>query len=184
MKIIEKLKLSTLHSGSILLYEEGLFYRMYGESAYLFVKYIKPFKVTESTLKAMSHPFYMAGFPVKSLSSLFANYTIVTCPEGYLRIDSTSFVFVDEEYKQWEFNSHHIACAGKEKHLDMSMNTRINPLDSDLMSVIKDLYSFRINAVTPLDCANFLSELQKRLNGNSPYHIVSTESADMFSNLP
>lgn len=163
MKIIDKLKLSTLNSGSILLYEEGLFYRMYGESAYLFTKHIKPFKVTESRLKAMDHPFYMVGFPVKSLSNLLTNYTIVTCPEGYLRIDSTSFVFVEEEYKQWELNSHHTACIGKEK--ENSMNISLHPEDSDLMSVIKDLYSFRINAVTPLDCANFLSDLQKRLNG-------------------
>lgn len=174
MKVLECLKLSTSYSSSILLHREGLFYRMYNESAYLFSRYIKSFKVTECSIKVMDVPYYVVGFPFRSLEGLFTNYTVVTCSGGYLRIDSPSFVFVDADYQIWRSNSHDLSAAakkGKEVLQDMSINTitttnvSANPPDADLISILKELYSFRINSSTPLECVNFLSNLQDRLNG-------------------
>ena len=52
------------------LYREGNFLRAYAWSAWLFVKYINDFKVTNRVFKALGEAVAMIGFPPSSLEKI------------------------------------------------------------------------------------------------------------------
>ena len=59
------------NSGEINLYLEGIFWKAYQQSAYLFVKNVVDFKLSGKFIKAISQPVVSIGFPKSSLIKLF-----------------------------------------------------------------------------------------------------------------
>lgn len=56
---------------SIYLYREGVFYKAYERSAYLFVKNVKPFMVKKRFVKSVNQEVVSIGFPTNSLHNYF-----------------------------------------------------------------------------------------------------------------
>ena len=63
MTISEILKIEDANTGSINLFKEGIFWRVYQKSAYLFTKYIKELKVLKKFYKNVNREVVYAGFP-------------------------------------------------------------------------------------------------------------------------
>ena len=71
----EKIRLFSTDDPKIHLFKEGLFAKMYNESAYLFTKCLKPYKVNINILKSGEKSFYV-GFPSELLSRYIASHTL------------------------------------------------------------------------------------------------------------
>lgn len=52
-------------------YREGVFFKAYEHSAYLFVKYVKPFMVKKRFVKSVNQEVVSIGFPTNSLHNYF-----------------------------------------------------------------------------------------------------------------
>lgn len=56
----------------IYFYREGVFYKAYEKSAYLFVKHVKPFRLKRRFVKSVKREVISVGFPTNSLYSFLA----------------------------------------------------------------------------------------------------------------
>ena len=68
----EILKTESENTDKIHFYREGVFYKAYEKSAYLFVTYVKPFMVKKQFVKSVNQEVVSIGFPTNSLRSYFA----------------------------------------------------------------------------------------------------------------
>lgn len=57
-------------------YREGVFYKAYEHSAYLFVKHVKPFQVKKRMVKSVKQEVVSIGFPTNSLTNYFSSEKI------------------------------------------------------------------------------------------------------------
>ena len=57
-------------------YREGVFYKAYEHSAYLFVKHVKPFQVKKRMVKSVKQEVVSIGFPINSLTNYFSSEKI------------------------------------------------------------------------------------------------------------
>ena len=72
MTIIEILKIESVNTGCINLFKEGIFWRIYQQSAYLFIKHIKDLKALKKFYKNVNREVVYAGFPDAILSQIQA----------------------------------------------------------------------------------------------------------------
>ena len=68
----EILALEQENQSSIYFYREGVFYKAYEQSAYLFVKYVRPFQVKKRHVKSVKQDVVFVGFPTNSLPNYFS----------------------------------------------------------------------------------------------------------------
>lgn len=155
MVIAEVLELENKNTDSILLHKEGLFLRDYEHSAFLFVQQIKEYKLTKKFYKNVKNVVVYLGFPQNN----FANAESI-CNEqnlivqksdnqikisGFSKIDNLSFT-------EWK-NS--IALFSKQ-----TLTNQKN--ENELINKIR---TFSVVSKTPIECQQFLIELQALANG-------------------
>lgn len=68
----EILKIESSNVGTIHFYREGVFFKAYERSAYLFVTHVKPFMVKKQFVKSVNQEVVSIGFPTNSLRNYFA----------------------------------------------------------------------------------------------------------------
>lgn len=147
------------NTDTIYFYREGVFYKAYEQSAYLFVHHVKPFQVKKRFVKSVKREVVTIGFPTNSLYSYFAKEQVVESEneakaELNQKIDSVDF-------EQWRASipvSEDLPTSTtKEIH-----NTLIITTASE-KNVVMQVRMFPIEAKTALDCMLFLSEIKKQL---------------------
>lgn len=69
--IQEILVLESSNAHHIHFYREGVFYKAYDRSAYLFVHHIKPFQVKKKFVKQVGADVVSVGFPTNSITNYF-----------------------------------------------------------------------------------------------------------------
>lgn len=69
--LVEILSKEQENGRTIYFYREGVFYKAYEQSAYLFVHYVKPFQVKKRFVKSVKREVVTIGFPTNSLSNYF-----------------------------------------------------------------------------------------------------------------
>ncbi len=76
MKLKEIVGIEAISIGKTYLYKEGLFWRAYEVSAYLFVSYIKAYQATKKYYKVVEDDVIYIGFPhsqIKRVSGIHFN---------------------------------------------------------------------------------------------------------------
>ena len=63
MKIKEILLLEEGNNSQVLLVKEGMFWRVYNQSAFLFTKHVKTLKLTKKFYKVVARKMIYGGFP-------------------------------------------------------------------------------------------------------------------------
>ena len=147
------------NTDTIYFYREGVFFKAYEHSAYLFVKYVKPFMVKKRFVKSVNQEVVSIGFPTNSLHGYFEkgkikeneNTAEVVINET---VDSTTF---DEWRKKIELISN------TEKKPKQPLSVASHPVVGNQDVIIMKIKTFPIEVKTPLDCMMFLSELKKML---------------------
>ena len=146
MKIKDILHLEKSNFNTIILHKEGMFYRAYEKSAHLFTLYIKEYKVVKKFYKNVNSEVVYLGFPINNLGIILkiANKHTVSKQERTIIIND--FQFKNEKFVLWKSE---IEISEKSDILSQNIETKI--------------INFRVANKTPIECQQFLIELQNEL---------------------
>lgn len=165
MNIDNKLKLSHDATSSIHIFKEGIFAKMYNESAYLFCKHFVSYKVNVTTRKK-GNTYFSIGFPLSLLSEKFRGNDIKEVDKSYSIVSSGNFVFDATAFKEWcgskentyrDLQQDKVSLTIPGSNVDKS-NVQSTGLEKE---ILKELYDFRLEAVSPMECMLFISQIQK-----------------------
>lgn len=144
-------------------YREGVFYKAYERSAYLFVKYVRPFQVKKRLVKSVKQEVVSVGFPTNSLPNYFSADKIKE-KENVAEIDLEKDIDI-HEFELWKAEIP-IYQEGSSMSGQSTMSRETNDpqhnKSSDIETIMK-IKMFPIEGKTPLECMLFLSELKKNL---------------------
>lgn len=155
----EILRIESENSDKIHFYREGVFYKAYEQSAYLFVTHVKPFMVKKQFVKSVNREVVSIGFPTNSIHSYFESGTIVEKEnEAEVAIDNC---MTTADFEKWRENIK--MTLAKETSAKVESLSATSEYADTEKSIILKIKIFPIESKTPLDCMLFLSELKKSL---------------------
>ncbi|MEA3316717.1 MAG: hypothetical protein U9R54_02045 [Bacteroidota bacterium] len=149
MVISEILQLEQKNDGTIILHKEGLFWKAYEKSAYLFVNFVKSYSVKKKYYKNINYELVYIGFPANSLDNIMQLLHANNVDTSEKQILISNFEFEEDKYAEWK------------KGID-KIYTEHSLQKTDIAGKIRD---FQIVNKTPIECQSFLLELQNELNG-------------------
>lgn len=160
MGISEILKLEANSSGQVILLREGIFWRAYERSAYLFTTHVKPYQLTKRYFKNVGCEVAFCGFPNTTLDELLAK----VCDKEIFKEDETiriaGFEQIENEvFTDWKNGIQTVVKQSETEHYvcDNGYNSK--------EVVLQSLRNFRVASSTPIECQQFLIEMQKQLDG-------------------
>lgn len=160
--LIDHLSQESKNTDRIYLYREGVFYKAYERSAYLFVKHIKPFMVKKRLVKSVRREVVSIGFPTNSLYNYFSK-------EQVREFENGATVELDKkidlvEFEQWRANIRLIEDIPQNPSGQMQQSSAAEePTPAAEKNIVMQIKMFPIEAKTPLDCMMFLSNIKKQL---------------------
>lgn len=158
-----------INTHTIRFYREGVFYKAYERSAYLFVCHVKPFLVKKKRVKSVEQEVVSIGFPTHSIAHYFEQSRIKeNGSEAEVEMTQEVDVVAFETWKQGieltVANQHKSPFKrGKVSSGDGCTPAMRESDDCAENEAILKLKLFPIEVKTPLDCMLFLSELKKML---------------------
>lgn len=153
----EILKTESENTDKIHFYREGVFYKAYEKSAYLFVTHVKPFMVKKLFVKSVNQEVVSIGFPTNSLRNYFAADKIREKDnEAEVILDAA---IIPDDFEKWREG---IAMTPAKETVVKNKDTHITSeaVECEKLIVTK-IKTFPIEVKTPLECMIFLSELKK-----------------------
>jgi len=148
------------NANSILLFREGIFWRAYERSAFLFITHLKPYRLSKKYYKNVGCEIVFCGFPNTTLDELLAKVGSmeVLREENMIRI--TGFEQIENEiFLDWKYG---IPSVVKENKPEYSACKYKHNLQEQ---VIEHIRNFSVVRSTPLECQQLLVKLQEQLNG-------------------
>ncbi len=91
MKLIDILTLESANEGAIHLYKEGVFWKAYQQSAYLFHTQVYAYQVKLKHVKCVAKTVASIGFPDSSLQHLFEAAALQKIDEKRLVVSGYGF---------------------------------------------------------------------------------------------
>ncbi|HNV82203.1 MAG: hypothetical protein WBI34_06355 [Tenuifilaceae bacterium] len=161
MGISEILSREAANTGSIILFKEGIFWRAYERSAFFFVSYIKAYRLTKRYFKNVGCEVVYCGFPHTALNELLANYS----NKEVIREESMISIYSFEQVENDRFNDwkNGVSVVAKEEKIGYALPNVCGISRKE--EVLQSIRSFRVVNSTPLECQQFLIEMQKQLDG-------------------
>lgn len=153
---------------SIHLFQEDSFYRAYEWSAWLMCCYIHEFKVTHRRMKGVEQTVSLIGFPVTSLnkwlSDNFERHEVGDKHIMYrLAADALSDISEGETagnaFESWKARQPIVENPSKA----VAANAATAFVPVSLTAVAQRIMSFPIEAKSPIECYQFLSEIKQQL---------------------
>ncbi len=133
----------------IKLYKEGIFYKAYEYSAYLFVKHIKAYQVKRKYSVQLKQDLVSIGFPITSFSSLSLPQNASVKDFGDLQEISLSKENIDlQGFEEWKASI---------PMMEPKVKDNVNKAS------VGGNGSFAVSSLE-YDCMLFLSELKRSLN--------------------
>lgn len=147
-QIIEK---ERQNPGKIYLYKEGIFYRAYNRSAYLWVRHICEYEVKTRFVKTVGGNVFYIGFPVTALETRLNGRYYNQC-DDYVEVDAAG---VDEvDYDNW--TKTHMAVTERVEMPEPPAG------QSGVEAIVEEIRNFPLESSTPIECVVFLSRLKKQ----------------------
>ena len=145
---------------NIYLLREGLFWRAYEKSAYLFTSHIKPYQLNKKYYKNVDCELVYCGFPAKALEKLIAKASGQEILYEENMISIIGFEQTDHEaFIGWKNGLYNLLEENEPAYSAYKNDQNLKD------QVFKRIRNFNIASSTPLDCQKFLVELQKYMNG-------------------
>lgn len=151
----------SLNNGEIHLYLEGMFWKAYQRSAFIFVNQVTSFKITKKYVKLVDENVVSLGFPKDSLVTHFKQEQIEMINKKELIIKGYKFDI--QSYQSW-LNALPLSMTNLEKLLSMDQYTR-DELNKE-KRVLDLLRTFKIEKSTPVDCMMFVIKAKGILDGD------------------
>jgi len=150
--ILEKLKSEQTNVDSIHLYLEGMFWKAYQQSAYLFSKLYRPdFQVKCRYVKTAHAAVCSVGFPENSLLRIFCDVDIIKVSDNELCL--TTERIEEKEYAEWQ-KAHEAATQAP---------SSVSECPDGKAMAIQRLSLFNLSSSSPIDCMMLVAELQHLL---------------------
>ena len=150
MKIKDIYSLEQSNKTSILLSKAGLFWRAYECSAYLFVLHIKPYQVTKKFYKNIKAEIVYLGFPESALEQVLKKLDNKSIEKKDNQIIITNYQIDNNKFTIWK---NEIKLGQTSKKPEFSSN-----------KIIDKIRQFSIVNKTPIECQQFILEIQTELN--------------------
>lgn len=160
--ILHILSTEKANTGYIYLYREGIFYKAYERSAYIFITMVQKFMVKKKFFKCTNCEVVSIGFPSNSIHKHFAAEKIKEIENGVvIEMDTEIDVEAFEEWKQ------NIELTTEPVRKTLVSSNNIDALHASFglseMEAIMKIRMFPLEGKTPLECMMFLSELKKEI---------------------
>lgn len=155
MKIKDVVKLEEENDSKIFLIKEGLFFRAYEHSAWMFYLYVKQFKPIKRSLKVIGGRSVVSlGFPADMLDSILNGFTYEA------KNSKLTELYIDKPFNKRAFEEwkDSISLIGNEFGKSGDKTDKIDKEDKDMM--IQKIVEFDLLTSTPLDCFNFINDLK------------------------
>jgi hypothetical protein len=147
-------------SGELSLYKEGLFWRAYNRSAYLFVHHLQEVKVLKKYYKVIDDSILVLGIPQKSCQQL-----LQALPKGILIEKQEEKMIVLSGFT-WDEEAYQAYYKQLPLHQPQSKaQTNENNQVEKYQEIIDKLKDYPLSHRTPMEAQQFLGELQKELHG-------------------
>lgn len=160
MKMQEIIKLEEDNTNNCYLIKEGLFWRAYEKSAYWFVNNLKLYTITKKHFKGLNSDVAYLGFPDSTLNGLL----IIAETKGYTVNKQEKQVTIEgfeisDGFEQWKDEIPYQTLDNQNISL---VNEPAENYDSGLIAKIR---KFPVAKRTPIECQQFIIELQNTING-------------------
>lgn len=158
MDIKSIVAIESLNKECTYLYKEGIFWRAYEISAYLFVSYVKAYQAIKKYYKVVNAEVVYVGFPATvvddiKVSCLGRQYIVEHISEKEMIINGN---FDSSGYDQW-----------KENVFIQEKNEAIGiPNIATEKSILREIASYPLALKTPVEAQQFLYDIQKRIDGH------------------
>lgn len=158
MEISAILTLETNTPSGIHLHLEGIFWKAYEQSAWRFVRHVRPYLLAKKHIKTVGQDVVSLGFPSIALEKVLAGipYTqdapkhiLVTCED-----DAPA-----EDFERWK-QTVPLQTADKAPVVPYPQVPTGNEL---YLSIIGELERFDLLHASPMDCMQFVSSLKQQL---------------------
>lgn len=168
MKIAEILEIEKDNTNKINLIHEGIFWRCYEISSYLFVKYVKEYKIIKKFIKSINDYIVYCGFPdnvIDDILSMVKNNDIIN--EENKKIILIDKEVIKDDYIIWKYNIQEIH---ETKYNEQKINEiKIDSISVDYNKIINAIINYDIANSTPIECQNFLLKLKMQIKNGSIY---------------
>lgn len=154
MSISEILKLE-IQNTNVLLHKEGIFWRAYERSAFLFIKNIKEYQLTKKFYKNVNQEIVYLGFPQTSFSNIEE-----LCKSLKLSIKKKENQIIITGIEQSKINSFN----DWKKEIPIYQNSKTFPKLALENKIAGKIRNFSVVSKTPIECQQFIIELQNELN--------------------
>jgi hypothetical protein len=165
MKVSDIQRLEHSNFNCCYLVKDGIFWRAWEKSAMLFVENIKTYQVTRKQYKGIKTTMVYIGFPDSNLNPI-----IEKCKSLDLLIERSDDLIkisgfgIQNGYEEWKTKIEGILPAVAENSTDYGLKEK-NKKTHDFTSLEEKIRHFPIASKTPMDCQQFLYELQNQING-------------------
>ena len=145
MRTKEVIELEKNNVSEIHLYLEGLFWRAYEHSAFMFCTQVKELKVVTRRVKSLgNYVVCYVGFPTTSFDSLCKDVEVKDHSDKEITLKAIKNIS-DDDYELWK------------KGLDNNIDITMPQHQSDIVSMIK---GFNVAEHTPIECMTFIVKIQ------------------------
>jgi|AntAceMinimDraft_8_1070364.scaffolds.fasta_scaffold17580_2 hypothetical protein len=152
MKISEIAKIEK-DNENVMLHKEGMFWRAYEKSAYLFVINIKGYSVLHKYYKNIGQDVVYIGFPDTYLGEI----TEMCCQKKFPLIKTDEKII---EIKGFSGNG------GFEEWKTQIITKGENDINLMENDILKQISNFPLASKTPIEAQQFLYNIQNKINGN------------------
>jgi hypothetical protein len=163
MSIHEIVTIEDQNTGEIHLHKEGIFWKAYQQSAYLFTREVKAFKVSKKLVKAVGREVVSLGFPQQTLATYLEETQWNEIDEKHRLI--TGYSLQAEDYRGW-LESLPLTVKKPAGSVPVNEQAKHQQLTDSECTALSSLREFRVERSTPMDCMLFVVSLQKQLDGS------------------
>ncbi|MBQ7941986.1 MAG: hypothetical protein IJ328_06235 [Muribaculaceae bacterium] len=150
--IKERIEREQSNIDKIYLYKEGIFYKAYERSAYLWITNICNYEIKKRYVKTVDRMIVYIGFPISALENRLLNRVYREESEYTIVEPDTASVIDAEAYNEW----HKALENEKEKCGFPECN------EPNAEAIVDEIMKYPIETSSPIECMMFLSQLKKR----------------------
>ena len=168
MRISDIINKENSNTGQIILHREGLFWSAYEQSAYLFAKHVRKYQVVRKHFKNVEKDIVYLGFPHSAKEDVLKSIISTDIQSDEKQVNIFGFQLDEAVFLEWK-NSIELKAATmpdnsltSEPQISYSVNKQDNPENS----ILEMIQKFPVASKTPVECQQFIIEIQKQINGS------------------
>jgi len=165
MKVFDIYKLELENPDCCYLLKDGIFWRAYERSAMQFCTTIKSYKVTKKHFKGIRATMVYIGFPNKHLSQIMEKCRelgLTSASDG--EVIKISGFDTKPEIEEWKSQFEELQGSVAEEMPEYGAANK-DSMTRNSSKIEEKIREFPLASKTPIECQQFLYELQNQING-------------------